>query len=130
MRWIVYRIAPGAVTHRVEVEAEGDYEAWTIAHRECGWDDLSVAAIAIHNAEHMEEKRRRRACQPCTGCGQCCMERQCTLGFITFGERLPCPGLLGVGSYRWCSVLTNLDEPQLTYTAKFLAIGEGCGWRH
>lgn len=66
--------------------------------------------------------------KPCTGCGQCCQEKICKWGMITFpGAEAPCPGLLWEDGRFWCLLVrVEASEQVEKLVTKSLGIGRGC----
>ena len=56
--------------------------------------------------------------KPCVGCGYCCWESTCSLGFKFYGTTHPCPALYWNGQQYRCKLADDF--------ANHLYISEGC----
>ena len=126
MTFIIYRVIPGQVTHRVELEARTIDQAQADFYDQFSIDRDENAWTMVRTAEdEQKQNEQHRTIPQCVGCGHCCQGR-CNVGVQTFpDDEGQCPALVydeDAGRH-WCKILLEAEEPYKTYMKKLL----GCG---
>lgn len=70
----------------------------------------------------MNEPLRR-----CVGCGYCCQQAPCALGYVLHGLGRPCPSLVEQDGRFWCRQVLEARGAARDRIVKDLSIGGGCG---
>ena len=142
MNFIVYRVAPGAVTHAETIEARDPTKALEVFKAKHGFGEGdSPYLMAMSEAEHEERMGQHREIPACVGCGSCCTKSKCAVANITYGNvEGKCPALewdVAADRY-WCAIQKKARGAELNNIRKLLFIGVaaaparegGCGGGH